>query len=116
MDYKLEQDYQVVYDLLTGQDEVPEYSEKTLEEFKSRAELVFGPKGLNIASVEKCYFEERIYDTLTKWVMVIDLHFPDLLKLADIRPDSLENDSISYLIPVEELKQEKRDGWDRLKE
>jgi hypothetical protein len=116
MDYKHEQDYQVVYDLLTGQDEVPEYSDKTLEEFKIRAELVFGPKGLNIATVKKCYFEERIYETLTKWVMVIDLHFQDFLKLADIKPDSLENDSIAYLIPLEELKAEKREDWDRLKE
>ena len=116
MDYKLEQDYQIVYDLLTGQEEVPEYSEKTLEEFKTRAELVFGPKGLNLATVKKCYFEERIYPDQTKWVMVIDIHFQDFLKLADIRPDSLENDSIAFLIPIEELKAEKREGWDRLKD
>ena len=116
MDYKKEQDYQVVYDLLTGQDEAPEYSDKTLEEFKTRAELVFGPKGLNLATVKKCYFEERIYPDQTKWVMVIDLHFPDLLKLANIKPDSVENESIAYLIPLEELKAKKREGWDRLKE
>ena len=55
MDYKKEQDYQVVYDLITGQDEVPEYTDETLEDFKIRAELVFGPKGLNLATVKKCY-------------------------------------------------------------
>jgi len=47
--------------------------------------------------------------------MVLDLHFQNLLKLADIKPDSLENVSITHLIRLEELETKNKEDWDRLK-
>ena len=115
MEQKFEQDYQVIYDLITEDGEFLEYTEETLKDLKNRAESIFGPKGLNLATIEKCYLEERIYDTFTKWVVIIDLHFIDLLKFGDIQIGSLEEESINRLIPLEELRVEKEKGWDNLK-
>lgn len=112
MDQKFEQDYQLVYDLINEPDETPEYTEEILEDLKKRAESVFGPKGLDLATIQKCYLEERIYEKLTKWVLVIDLRFKNLSKLADIKPNSLETESIDNLVPIEDLKTEKIKEWE----
>ena len=107
----LPQNITIVYDLIDlATNGTP--TEVDVEELKNRAELVYGKTGLNLAEVQKCYFEERIYETLTKWVLVLDLYFPDSLKIADIRPDSIEMEAIDRLVPVDVITTEKQKEWD----